>query len=303
MFGKLYRGWVDRLYSKNKELAPDDYFFEPYIHKKRIEFDQLHKLGNDDVKQAIIAQRLAFHAYHRTNNEIEVLISQYVFKVASRYYNIPVTRSKDFVKQYMKFRLLFIEEWYDVVDSFVIRKVCPDISFTSLEPRTVAMNVFPQDQELYADELDDRLQKYIKWHKKASKEAIQEARKSNDPEYLRTIQNRWDAALLYAKSLHDGMMEMAVHMNDYDNDDDFIVDDDDIMEDDEEISMQNKFLDDAMASEDAAKHSRKYEDMQMYDDDITEEEIERYLKKQDKKQRKRERKIAKFLERAKEERD
>lgn len=300
MFAKLYRGWVDRLYERNRDLAPDDYYFEPYIHEKRVQFDQLYKEGNDDVKRAIVAQRLAFHAHHRTKTEIEILVSQYVFKIASRYYNVPFTKTKDLVKMYNKFRYEFIEEWYDVVESYVMLKVFPDVEFVSLEPRTVAMNVFPQDKELYASELDERLNNYIKWHKKASRADILEARKLNDPGHLMTVQNKWDSALMYAKSLHDGMMKMAHELEDYEEDD-FIVDDDDVMEDDEAVAEQNERTDRALLDSEVTRGAAKYDNMDTYNvDDYTLEQIEDMLRKDDKKQRKRDKRVSKFIDRVEE---
>jgi hypothetical protein len=283
----------------NQSLAPEDDYFEPYIHEKRVHFDQMYKNGNADVKQAIAAQRLAFHAHHRAKNEIEILVSKYAFKMASRYYRVSQTMSRDHIIKYMKFRLAFIDRWYDTVGSIAMKEIVPDVLVASLDARTVAMNVFPQHKEFYADELDDRLQSYIKWHKKASRDAVVEARKLKDPVYLQSVQNEWDSALLYAKSLHDGMMEMAHDMDEYEEDD-FIVDDDEIMEDDEDIAEQNKRLDDSMLRDSAEMQSQRYDRMNVYNDDATEEEIEAYLRKQDKKQRKMEKRLARFMDQTEE---
>lgn len=199
MFGKLFSGWVTRLVKHN--VDHDD----SRIYDRRAHFDQHYKHGNDDLKEVIIGQRMAFNAVHRTSQEIQVLVSKYVFKIASRYYNVPHYYHKDVQIKYLKLRVALIDEWYRHVDDNVIKSVFPDLLFKTISARDVAWTLFPQDKELYAEKLDERLDMFIKWHKTAARDALQLVHDTKDVDLIREKQNEWDSALLYAKKLHDGM--------------------------------------------------------------------------------------------------
>lgn len=297
MFGKLYIGWCNRLYRKNKVLDPEEYahFYEPVVLKRRMEFDQMYKQGNADVKAAVKAQRIAFNADHRLEGEVHDLVSKFCFKIASRFYVVPITKSRDIIKKYMKLRLKVIDEWYEHVYPSTMKTLWPDDWFTSLDPRTVAMKVFPQDVLMDQDDIDNRFEKFKKWHKKAGKEALKEARATNDPSYVQHVIHEWDTALLYAKSLHDGMQVYKEE-----DMDDFIVDDDDVSEYDSDVAARNDEYDAMEVDNDIKKKASKYEGKGGYADDATDQEIEAYLKKQDKKTKKLQRRFRNLEERAEE---
>jgi hypothetical protein len=201
MFGKLFLGWVNKMVQNNNDVSDTD------IHEKRISFDQHHRLGNDDVKKIIVNHRLAFHAEHRTRFEIELLLSKYFFKVASCYFTVPHNYSKEVQIKYIKLRVRIIEQWAALVGDTTVRVVKAEVWFKQIDALNVAMDYFPQGIELSEKELNKRLQKFINWHKKAAVEALETASETSDLHYRQSVINEWDAALLYAKSLHDGMMK------------------------------------------------------------------------------------------------
>lgn len=289
MFGKLFIGWCQKLEIKNRVLGEpqDGYDYDHHIHERHIEFDQHHKLGNDDVKKIVQEQRLAFGADHRTYSDIVRLISKYFFRVVSQYYIIPRERSKKIQMAYMKLRFEIIEEWVLKAGIRVLRELNPEDNFRSVDPKTVAMDYFPQDKALFIENLNFRLDKYKKWHKKESKEAIKMASTLNDPQYRLQIVNEWDSALLYAKSLHDGMVEMERDREQDDND--FVVETDE--DDGEEISRQNNDMDNDEMDMEVDNDIKKYNGKELYKDDATEEEIDEFLRRHDKKSRRHERKF------------
>lgn len=295
MFGKLFSGWSNKLYKKNQVLDPneEENFFEPAINQRRMQMDQMFKHGNDDIKSMVKSQRIAFNADHRTKSEIDQLLSKYCFKIASRFYVVPVAKPRDLIKKYMELRLAMIEEWYDVVDHLSIKTIWPDDWFTSLDPKTVAIKVFPQDVWMDKEDLDQRFEKFKKWHKKAGNEALAEAKKNKDPVHIQHVIHEWDTALLYAKSLHDGMKVFED-----DNLSDFIVDSDE--EDEEKIAIQNKAFDDMEIDNYVQKRAINYDSRADYGDDMTDEQIEELLRKQDKKAKRIEKQYGHFFEKTEE---
>jgi hypothetical protein len=178
MFGKLFIGWVNKMIQIN-----------------------------NDVKKIIVNHRLAFHAEHRTRFEIELLLSKYFFKAASCYFTVPHNYSKEVQIQYIKLRVKIIEQWAALVGDTTVRVVKAEVWFKQIDVINVAIDYFPQGVELSEKELNKRLQKFINWHKKAAVEALETASETSDLHYRQSVINEWDAALLYAKSLHDGMMK------------------------------------------------------------------------------------------------
>lgn len=205
MFVKLFCGWCQKLAMKNRVLGEpnEEYDFDHHIHNKRVGFDQHHKLGNDDIKDVIKGQQLAFNADHRTQKEIQKLLSKYVFKVASTYYNIPFNKDVQVQLLYIRLRTNIIEQWTVVTNSHkLLREMDPEEMFKTLDPKTVAMEYFPQNIVLFRKQLDKRFRRFKRWHKKESSVAVNNA---NDPKYRQVVINKWDNALLYAKALYDGM--------------------------------------------------------------------------------------------------
>lgn len=218
MFAKLYSGWVLRLYNKNSLLAPnkDDGNYDDIIHEKTIQFDQMYRQGNVDIKRMVVAQLNEFKANHRTLSEIDILLSKYCFIIASRYYSAKDRDNKMYFKHYRRLREAVIEAWYDVTTITTFKTINPDHWFTSSSPQSVALRLFPQNIIMDADEVEHRFNQYKKWHKKAGVEALEKIKVTN-PELVTDIIKEWDMALLLANRLKE---TMSIYIDDDDDDDD-----------------------------------------------------------------------------------
>lgn len=294
MFAKLYKGWVLRLYNRNSLIAPNetDGYYDDIIHEKKIQFDQMYKQGNADIKRMIVAQLNEFKANHRTLSEIDVLLSKYCFVIASRYYVTKERKNKSHFKHYRRLREAVIEAWYDVITITTLKTVNPDHWFTSTDPRSIAMRLFPQDVIMDDYEVEHRFNKYKKWHKKAGAEALEEVKRTN-PELVPATIREWDMALLLAKRLKD---TMAIYREG--DMTDFIVEED---EDEEEIEQQNRRLNEQQFKQYAEQQQASYDNRVGYSNDATDEEIQKYLRREDKKAARREKRSRNMFDRAMEE--
>lgn len=298
MFGNLFKGWVMILYSKNQVLdrRVNDNSYDHLIVDKRKNHDDIYKSGNDDIKRIALANRLAFHADHRTLQEINELISLYCFKIASRFYNIPTNLGKEHVSAYMNLRLQVIETWSQCVDITTLRRIQPDYYFISMDPVTVAMRAFPLDKELYTDQLKTRLRNYKKWHRDAHQSALSEAKETEDDMFIQGVQNQWNGALNTANALYLSAYEQAERLENGDEMNDFIINDSDMEEEEDEdaIREQNRRFDESNLQESVNLIASRYDGTDMYDENASDEQIDEILNRLDKKAKRKERRYARF---------
>ena len=292
MFGKLFRYWLGTLYSKSTQLPHNGYEDEA-IEDEQNRMNDLYDKAHDGIKELIVQKRIAFDGVHRKKRDIEELLSKYTFAMASKYYNVNREFTGEHAVQYMKLRIKLIDEWYNCIESVVVlKKLNPESLFVTYDPATVALKYFPADDILEKEELDINLQRYIKWNKNGKANALRKA----DAADVERVTNVWDSALVYARALHDGMIPFAIKMEQ--NENKFIVPDDQVEQDD--VEMYKK-VDRARLEKQVHKISKRFENVDTYDSDADEEQIETFLRRQDRKAVRNEKRGKAFVEKVIEE--
>ena len=82
---------------------------------------------------------------------------------------------------------------------------------------------------------------------------------------------------------------------------DFIVDDDEVSVYDDDVVEQNQRLDEMELDHNAQHGVSKYDGMETYDENASDEQIEAFLKRQDKKANRKERRYGRFIDKTEEE--
>lgn len=211
MFGKLFSGWVSKLYEKNKELETTKDITtscecDKKINEHNMQLDQMHKRGNDDIKRIMSVQKMSFRSKHRTLPEIKTLITKYCFVVASRYYSVPLNSNINMIGNYRALREALIMEWYIALDDVNLTNILnPDVLFKKIDAMSMALRLFPQGVTMEKDEIESRFAKYKKWYNDASVIAIMKARESDNAQVILHTKSEWSIGLIYAEKLKDAL--------------------------------------------------------------------------------------------------
>lgn len=206
MFMKLFKGWIEHFkYIINDKIREQD--LNDYVDSNKKKFDMLYtNAEHDDLRSMLVNEHYDFNKTFRKHPEIEYLLSMYLFKLATRYYHVPHAYGRTISEQYIKLRNDMIIGWYRTVSEETTHQVFPEKVFVQITPIHVAISTFALDKSYTKSDLDRRLKKFIKWHSKAYKVALNEAQMlDNNSLNIENVKNEWNSALLYVKCMYKGM--------------------------------------------------------------------------------------------------
>ena len=283
MWSKLFVNSIDRLYLQNILIVPEDKrdteeHFESYIEAATVHAEEMAIAETEPYSQE---RKLLKKEYldrvtdkYRSKTELAILFSKFTFMMGSRFYTPPIHKSPEILKKYITLRANIINAWCDMVGIEVLKNVNPDLSFFTIEPKSVAFKVFPPDAQYDNNQLRDRKRKFDNWFDRERDLALQKAEETGDFNYKADIRRQWRVARAYGNLLHDALVPRAQAITDgeAEEDADFIVNDNENA--DEEFQVQS--------SDDEQEDDHDYESDEGDDDEeLTEEENARIQQEQE----------------------